>query len=151
MNIITEKMVVDYLATVGLTLEDMVIPNLCHINLFFAYQQKIDKKRLSAIKDLHVKRTEIFAKMQNSDDVTELRQLAEEVTQIDFSLQKEWGFSRDESYHMWWYRVPKCSCPKNDNEERRGFQNIYSSGCIIHGNKVVQESVIGETGNKANR
>lgn len=85
------------------------------------------------LKQLHVQKSTCFQKMHKTKSVNELKELAHEVECIEFALQKTWGFAQDKNYHEW-YLVPKCSCPKMDNAERRGTPyGVISGDCLIHG------------------
>ena len=54
-------------------------------------------------------------------------------------LQKEWGFDVDSS--MWEeYRLPKCTCPKMDNDDVGKFMFVDAS-CPIHGDTPKNEKM----------
>jgi hypothetical protein len=82
-------------------------------------RQKISSETIQLLVEKHVEKLKIFQLMKDTDDVVELKKLAENVTEIEFCLQKLWKFKEDLNYH-YWFEVPKCTCPKIDNFERLG-------------------------------
>lgn len=55
---------------------------------------------------------------------------------IEFALQRAWGFEEDESKHSWWYRIPYCICPEKHAEEayKTGVPiRVTNVKCPIHG------------------
>ena len=108
---------------------------VCTINQFLLKKQGVDSTGLSNIKALHVKKHLIFQHMENTpvECTATLKKLADEVTEVEFALQRAWGFPQDKTYHEW-YNVPKCNCSKLDNKERRGTPySIVNLECPIHG------------------
>jgi len=72
--------------------------------------------------------------MNENNDKNFLRQCAKEVEELEFQLQESWKFEKDKNYHRYWWTLPKCTCPKMDNEDRFGTDyHVYSSDCPIHG------------------
>jgi len=96
----------------------------------------IDADGVAKIEEIHAKRIDLFNRIEKEIDVEKLHEMAKEINDIDFALQDAWGFSKDIKYHTWWYRLPKCKCPKMDNRERVGTDSrIISSDCPLHGEK----------------
>lgn len=52
---------------------------------------------------------------------------------LEYAMQWEWGFDRNESYHSWWFKPKNCICPKIDNREMLGFGKIVVQECPVHG------------------
>lgn len=101
-------------------------PHLCK-------KQKITQEGLEDLKALHYKVQAVLEAMEQSNDKTELRALNSDWRELQFELQKTWGFDQNPNFHHW-YTVPKCSCPKVDNLECYGTPyGIYSGDCLIHG------------------
>ena len=59
--------------------------------------------------------------------------ISERVTELEFELQRLWGFSQDEEFHKYWLNIGSCSCPKMDNMDRLGYGRIINLGCPLHG------------------
>ena len=59
--------------------------------------------------------------------------ISERVTELEFELQRLWGFSQDEEFHKYWLNIGSCSCPKMDNMDRLGYGRIINLGCPVHG------------------
>jgi hypothetical protein len=88
---------------------------------------------VAKIKSLHCSKYIVFQAMENTDDVTTLKYYAKIVEGIEYDLQGTWHFAKSSMMHRW-FDVPKCKCPKLDNEERMGTKfRIFSADCPIHG------------------
>ena len=59
--------------------------------------------------------------------------ISDKVTELEFELQKLWGFSQDKEFHKYWLNVGHCECPPLDNLERLGHGRIINLGCPVHG------------------
>lgn len=103
------------------------------LNASLVLRQKLDASELRALKSLHAEKLKYFKLMKETDEPEQLREYAKQVEFIEFEMQKNWHFPQDASYHEW-YRVPKCTCPKMDNEDRRGTEyKSIDPQCPIHG------------------
>lgn len=92
-------------------------------------------ENLDSIKKLHIEKFKIFKKMEKTNDVEKLRNLANNIESIEYQLQELWCFPKDKNYHFW-FDVPKCTCPMSDNMENRGTENrVIDKNCPIHGNE----------------
>lgn len=59
--------------------------------------------------------------------------ISERVTELEFELQRLWGFPQDKEFHRYWLNIGSCSCPKMDNMDRLGYGRIINLGCPVHG------------------
>lgn len=100
--------------------------------------KQIPESRFDEMVKLHIEKDTIMRYMQLIGGQREiqkvaLRQYAKKITKIEFALQGLWGFGQDENFHRWW-ELPKCSCPKMDNEEHWGTEfRVINQNCILHG------------------
>jgi hypothetical protein len=95
--------------------------------------QGLTEEEVQEIVKLHEVRECVFGVMEETNDPADLRILAGVVEDLEFKLQDAWKFPRNRDWHCWWYRVPKCICPKLDNTERQGTKyRIYSGNCPVH-------------------
>lgn len=109
------------------------------LNRALVEKMGLDQNQVNKILVLHQEKHDVFDAMKETDDKKTLRNLAKLVTQIEFDLQEAWGFQKDSSFHEW-YMVPKCTCPKLDNQDRKGTPyNVYSSTCPIHFEKIAEQ------------
>lgn len=93
----------------------------------------IDSEGLKLIIKLHKQKHKISEKMLKTDDKKLLKEFADLITNIEFDLQKAWGFEQNIDYHKFWY-LEKCECPKLDNDDRYPHGNyIITNNCPIHG------------------
>lgn len=103
-----------------------------YLNSRLIAAQNISSKDIAQIKKTHYEKSVIFDKMDQTNDKKKLKALAKKVTELEFKLQRLWGFEVNENYHEW-YNVPKCKCPKADNWDMRGTEfKYYSTECPIH-------------------
>lgn len=86
---------------------------------------------LEAIKHCHWLKYLIFHIMAKTRDAAELYSLGLDITEIEYELQRLWGFELDANYHRSW-EYPKCECPKVDNQDNYPHRKIISSGCPVH-------------------
>ena len=106
------------------------------LNPHFIRKQGTNEKTVTKIEKKHVERIMIFQLMEATENARKLKLMAKEIDRIDYEFQELWGFKKNSKYHTWWYRVPKCACPKIDNGDPMFFgRRIISGECIIHGTK----------------
>jgi hypothetical protein len=85
------------------------------------------------INALHEVKEQIFELMETENDVNQLRHYDQQLEGIEFKLQELWHFPKDKKFHKFWKR-PKCTCPKMDNEDRYPFgYYVISADCPLHG------------------
>ena len=71
-------------------------------------------------------------RMEKTDDIAELRKLANIWKLNEFKKQTAFNFEPDVNFHRFW-ELPKCTCPKLDNLDTYGMGMRYiSSTCPIH-------------------
>lgn len=62
-----------------------------------------------------------------------LKRMVSDIEKWEFELQELWGFKRDATRHRYWYRVPGCTCPIMDNDDRLGVnERVINSICPYH-------------------
>ena len=88
------------------------------------------------IKDLvrlHELKLYIHGLIKEETNSFTLRKYTEDLTLIEFELQKLWGFSEDKKFHRFW-DTPKCDCPKLDNEDNYPYGHyLINFSCPLHG------------------
>lgn len=54
--------------------------------------------------------------------------------ELEFEMQREWGFEQKPECHTWWLEHSNCKCPKLDNKDPVffGAGKIINSSCPIH-------------------
>lgn len=103
-----------------------------YLNSALIKRQNVTDVEVEKIKQLHAQKLEFFDKMKLEENIGILKAYAKVIEQIEFELQKQWHFSQDSNYHEW-YLVPKCTCPKLDNQEMRGTSyKVINNQCPIH-------------------
>lgn len=92
-------------------------------------------QNLEAIKDMHMLKQIIYIDIEQENNGKRLKELALDLQEVEFELQRLWGFTEDARYHKFW-QYPKCTCPQMDNEDRYGTKyKIVNQQCPLHGDK----------------
>lgn len=103
------------------------------INPTLIKRQNIDSDGLKLIKELHKIKYTVLKQMEETDDSDKLKELANNITDIECKLQKTWKFPVNTDYHRFW-DVPKCECPKMDNEDSYPSGHyVINQKCPVHG------------------
>jgi len=104
------------------------------LNEELAKKQKITQEQRNNLETLY--KTLEFVLTSKYETVDERLKAVEDVKNIEFLLQDNWNFDRDELKHTWWNMFPECTCPRNDNIERFGFEKIINMNCPFHGKNI---------------
>lgn len=95
-------------------------------------QKNLSEEEVEHIKRLHVVRLEIEDHMREAPEV-DLKALYADWHDNQQYLQEAWKFPKNDNFIRFW-EVPRCTCPKMDNEERCGVGHfIVSCNCPVHG------------------
>ena len=102
------------------------------INKKLAKTMKLDKDEIKVIEGLQAQRDDHYRRMKIAP-VGDLREWDDICTNLEFRLQKAWGFTQDINFHKFWER-PRCTCPKMDNDDNypHGYYTT-SMDCPLHG------------------
>ncbi len=98
-------------------------------------EQKTELEKLYILLEGTVNTSKILQE-KDSLNFTTGHILASTVKDIEFMLQKNWNFDQNEEYHSYWFRMPGCTCPIMDNQERLGTPyGIITVSCPYHGSE----------------
>ena len=109
------------------------------INIKLAKQLKISDENIRSIESCHRAEEEMIEVMKLVDGV-DLYNIRKRWTQLQFYLQRLWGFDEDPRYHKHqllpksWH-TPGCICPKMDNDDMYPYDiggYWITQGCPIH-------------------
>jgi len=106
---------------------------------FMVVQQNITNEEIEYLKSLHILKDALFEYMEDLNVETNLRKLHIAVKcleLIEFRMQEKWHFEQDANKHSWWFQVPHCTCPVDDNWERwfGNAERVVNQNCPLHGN-----------------
>lgn len=106
---------------------------ICELNQTLIKKQNLSPETVELIKHQHIRKYETIKLMKSSRSSSNLRSLANIITEIEFTLQELWGFGRNIAYHRFW-ELPQCKCPKMDNSDNypTGYY-VRVENCPIHG------------------
>jgi hypothetical protein len=103
------------------------------LNENLAKQQKITEKQREKLSLLYEEIYKVFDEAKNDTNLEENgSKYRTKIKELEFQLQENWNFEKDELKHTWWNRVPGCTCPTMDNNERFGIEKIINCSCPIH-------------------
>ena len=103
------------------------------LNRFLAAKQGLTQDEINFIEELHTERLSIFSAMEKLSKKSDFSHFVKNLEILEFKLQRAWKFPETRSMHSWWFRVPHCSCPKDENEIRRGIElRIINKKCPVH-------------------
>lgn len=90
-------------------------------------------ENLEAIKDAHTFKLLLYSMIEEIDDSRLLKELAQDITLVEFELQRLWKFDENDKFHRFW-DTPKCQCPKMDNDDAypTGYY-VTNLSCPLHG------------------
>lgn len=107
--------------------------NKYKLNTNLIRERQLTDIQVRAIEKIHEERLAIEETMANTDHPELLHQLFSLWTDNQLRLQAAWGFTPDDTYHKFW-RVPRCTCPQLDNEDRYPSKAmVISDACPVHG------------------
>ena len=63
------------------------------------------------------------------------REIADKIEQLEFNLQRLWGFLESKLHHRYWSQLSMCLCNADslDNLDDRGYRRTIRMDCPIHG------------------
>ena len=108
------------------------------LNKHLIASKSINKATVKKLLKTHRKRLKVLYMMrqwseENKDFESGLKTMAEQITKLEFKLQRLWGFQENVNFHRFW-ELPYCKCPKLDNEDAWPYGYYYrNSECPIHG------------------
>lgn len=98
-------------------------------------KQKVTKSQKRKLIKLY---KDIFNLFKRAKDDNNIEQnglsYALELEKIEYELQENWNFEKNNLYHTWWYKIPGCTCPYLDNAESFGIEKIINCNCPFHKN-----------------
>lgn len=104
------------------------------LNVELVKKQNLSDEKIERIKHLHVIRLDLHKKMALYEDSKVLQNMFQDITDLEYELQELWGFQPDITKQPW-FKVPKCTCPKMDNEDDKPYLQHFVLTCPIHGSE----------------
>lgn len=95
-------------------------------------QQQLTASQIELLENLHLSMSR--HKDTPLNEIDDIKAYVALIKEIEFAMQRLWGFDEDASYHNHWYLDPKCQCPVLDNRELQGMdRSIINLSCPLHG------------------
>ena len=106
---------------------------ISYLNPALIKKNGLTEAEVENLKLLHCKLYTVHLSIEATDDPIQLKHYANLIEHYEYELQKCWHFHRTYTMHRW-FDVPKCKCPKMDNEENMGTKyRIINAECPLHG------------------
>ncbi len=104
------------------------------LNKELLIRQGVTEEQEKNILKIHKKLEKLKKNIMYSPEKKEAKDILNTLRELEYKLQENWNFPKDDNYHYHWLDLPFCSCPKMDNRERigTGFY-IYNTKCPYHG------------------
>jgi hypothetical protein len=92
-------------------------------------------EQLIELKKTYISMYKIFELMTNNiGNYYLLNELTIKLENIEYKLQKLYGFPLNKNHHRYWYTNNICTCPKIDNNEYLGTEyRLINEDCELHG------------------
>ena len=107
------------------------------VNLSLAEERGLSYDDIRIVETLHKVRDRIHKKLK-AKEAEPTPAVSKFLEDIEETLGEIWFGKADLSYYKFW-KVPKCTCPKIDNEEIypswASWAYYYSIDCPLHGKK----------------
>lgn len=96
-------------------------------------KQKVTEDQFNNLQRLYNELANVFESAYEETDMSRMPIYAMQVEGIEYELQANWNFVQSANYHSYWYKLPNCTCPVYDNQERMGTEiRITNMSCPAH-------------------
>jgi hypothetical protein len=108
-----------------------------HLNQNLIAKQGVSEENQDRLCELYDELEDLIELGNINPNIMEVRKVAEDIEQLEFELQRLWGFTESQMHHRYWDVLDKCLCKRHrmDNAERWGHSRIISMDCPLHGSK----------------
>ena len=107
------------------------------LNTSMLSRNNVSDDVIDEMKDEYLVQYYIFEKMKTCNNEVQMKKLADELEQNEYRLQDLWNLGHNRDYHIHWWKVPGCTCPKQVNATARGKgYRVEDKDCPFHGESV---------------
>ena len=105
-----------------------------HLNQNLVARNNVSPKAQVQLCELYDKLEALIAEGNASLSVEVNREIAAKIEQIEFKLQRLWGFPESQLHHRYWSQLSMCLCNANsmDNTDDFGYRRTIRLDCPIH-------------------
>ena len=106
-----------------------------HLNQNLVARNNVSYTAQLQLCELYDKLEALIAEGNASLSVEVNRGIADKIEQLEFNLQRLWGFGESRIYHRYWSRLDMCLCNADsmDNLDDFGFRRTIRMDCPLHG------------------
>ena len=105
-----------------------------HLNQNLVARNNVSDTSQIQLCELYDELEALIAEGNASLSVEVNRGIADKIEQLEFNLQRLWGFSESKFHHRYWSRLDMCLCNADsmDNTDDFGYRRIIRMDCPIH-------------------
>ena len=106
-----------------------------HLNQNLVARNNVSYEAQLQLCELYDKLEALITEGNASLSVEVNRGIADKIEQLEFNLQRLWGFGESKMYHRYWSSLDMCLCNANsmDNLDDRGYRRTIRLDCPVHG------------------
>ena len=105
-----------------------------HLNQNLVARNNVSPEAQTQLCELYDRLEALIEEGDASLSVEVNREIADKIEQLEFNLQRLWGFGESQMHHRYWSRLQMCLCNANsmDNSDNFGYRRIIRMDCLIH-------------------
>lgn len=106
-----------------------------HLNQNLVARNNVSYTAQLQLCELYDKLEALIAEGNASSSVEVNREIADKIEQLEFNLQRLWGFGESKMHHRYWSKLNMCLCNADslDNSDDFGYRRTIRMDCPIHG------------------
>ena len=106
-----------------------------HLNQNLVARNNVSDTSQIQLCELYDELEALIAEGNASLSVEVNREIANKIEQLEFNLQRLWGFSESKFHHRYWSRLQMCLCNADslDNMDDFGYRRTIRLDCPVHG------------------
>ena len=106
-----------------------------HLNQNLVARNNVSPEAQTQLCKLYDKLEALIEEGNASLSVEVNKEIADKIEQLEFNLQRLWGFGESKMHHRYWSRLNMCLCNADsmDNLDDRGYRRTIRMDCPLHG------------------
>lgn len=105
-----------------------------HLNQNLIAKQGVSEENQDRLCELYDELEDLIELGNAYVSVKETKKVANTIEQLEFELQRLWGFPQDANFHRYWLSLDKCKCPQDNLDIIYfGRGKIINMNCPLHG------------------
>ena len=106
-----------------------------HLNQNLVARNNVAYEAQQQLCELYDKLEALIEEGDASFSIEVNREIADKIEQLEFNLQRLWGFPESKLHHRYWSQLSMCLCNANsmDNLDDFGYRRVIRLDCPLHG------------------